>query len=148
VVKRLRIDPDLLPGRIYDISYDICVSENANAQQSLHLFGGGGGNRTAGSSPDSDDSRRVSRTGIDENTAKEHEQNALPDILMTMSQIPDVTLELAEVGAMFSVFDALRGIASCPPVPQTLPHRTFSDRRGIWFDHARPCARFLASTAK
>jgi hypothetical protein len=27
---------------------------------------------------------------------------------MTMSQIPDVNRELAEVGAMFSVFDALR----------------------------------------
>jgi hypothetical protein len=37
-------------------------------------------------------------------------ENALPDILMTMSQIPlpDVNRELAEVGAMFSVFDALR----------------------------------------
>jgi len=67
-------------------------------------FGGGGGNRTAGSSPDSDESRTVSGTGIDENTSKEHEQNALPDILMTMSQIPDVNQELAEVGAMFAVF--------------------------------------------
>ena len=27
---------------------------------------------------------------------------------MTMSQIPDVNRELAEVGAMFSVFDAFR----------------------------------------
>jgi len=69
---------------------------------------GGGGNRTAGNSPDSDDSRTVSRTGFDENTSKEHEQNALPDILMTMSQIPDVNRELAEVGTMFAVFDALR----------------------------------------
>jgi hypothetical protein len=52
----------------------------------------------------------VLRTGIDENTSKEHEQNALPDILMTMSQIPmpDVTRELAEVGALFAVVDALR----------------------------------------
>jgi hypothetical protein len=72
------------------------------------LFGGGGGNRTAVSSPDSDDSLTVARTGIDENTSKQHEQNVLPDILMTMSQIPDVNRELAEVGAMFSVFDALR----------------------------------------
>ena len=72
------------------------------------LFGGGGGNRTAGDSSDSDDSRTISRTGIDENTSKEHEQNALPDILMTMSQIPDVNGELAEVSAMFAVFDALR----------------------------------------
>ena len=74
------------------------------------LLGGGGGNRTARSSPDSDDSRTVSRTGIDENTSKEHEQNALADILMTMSQIPvpDVNRELAEVGAVFWVFDALR----------------------------------------
>jgi len=71
-------------------------------------LGGGGGNRTSGDSPDSDDSRTVSRTGIDENTSKEHEQNAFPDILMTMSQIPDVNRELAEAGAMFSVFDAIR----------------------------------------
>jgi hypothetical protein len=55
-----------------------------------------------------DDSRTVSRTGIDKNTSKGHEENALPDILMTMSQIPDVNRELAEVGAMFSVFDALQ----------------------------------------
>jgi len=74
------------------------------------LIGGGGGNRTSGDSPDSDDCLTVSRTGIDENTSKQHEENALPDILMTMSQIPvpDVTRELAEVGAMFAVFDALR----------------------------------------
>jgi len=32
----------------------------------------------------------------------------LPDILMTMSQIPDVNRELAEVGALFSLFDTLR----------------------------------------
>ena len=72
------------------------------------LIGGGGGNRTASSGPDSDDSRTVSRTGIDENTSKEHEQNALADILMAMSQIPDVNRELAEVGAMLAVFDVLR----------------------------------------
>ena len=72
------------------------------------MSSGGGGNRTAGSSPDSDISRTVSRTGIDENTSKEHEQNALPDILMTMSQIPDVNRELAEVVAMFATFDVLR----------------------------------------
>ena len=85
------------------------VSHFGNHKQSLVLIGGGSGNRTAGSSPDSDDSRTVSRTGIDENTSKEHEENALPDILMTMSQIPDVNRELAEVGAIFEVFDALRG---------------------------------------
>jgi hypothetical protein len=51
----------------------------------------------------------VSRTGIDDNTSKEHEQNALPDILMTMSQIPDVNRELAEVEAMSAVFRALKG---------------------------------------
>ena len=68
------------------------------------LIGGGGGNRTAGSSPELDDSRTVSRTGIDENTSKEHEENALADILMTMSQIADVNGELAEVGAMFAAF--------------------------------------------
>jgi len=84
------------------------ISQNANPRQSLRLFGGGGGNRTAGSSPDSDDSRAVSRTGIDENTSKEHEQDALPDVLMTMSQIPDVNRELAEVGERFALSDALR----------------------------------------
>ena len=47
-------------------------------------------------------------TGIEENTSNEHEQTALPDILMTMSQIPDVNRELAEVGAMFAAFDVLR----------------------------------------
>jgi hypothetical protein len=72
------------------------------------LFSGGGGNRTSGSSSDSDESRTVSRTGNDENTSKEHEENALADILMTTSQIPDVNRELAEVGAMFLVFRALR----------------------------------------
>ena len=74
------------------------------------VIGGGGGNRTAGSSRDSDDSRTFSRTGIDENTSKEHEQNVLPDILVTMSQmpLPDVMRELAEVRAMFEVLDALR----------------------------------------
>jgi len=68
---------------------------------------GGGGNRTTGSSSDADDSRTVSRTGIDENTPKEHEQNALPDILMTMSQIPDVNRELAEVSALNALFAAV-----------------------------------------
>jgi hypothetical protein len=74
------------------------------------VIGGGGGNRTLGDTPGSNDSRTVSRTGIDKNTSKEHEENALRDILMTMSQIPvpDVTRELAEVGAMLSVFDAIR----------------------------------------
>jgi hypothetical protein len=107
-VSCLKVDPDRLPGRIYDISYDICVSQNANPRQSFRLFGGGGGNRTAGSSPDSDDSRTVSRTGIDENTSKEHEQNALPDILMTMSQIPvpDVMQELADTSALHALFAA------------------------------------------
>jgi len=89
------------------------VVTRANAEvtthkQSLVSSSGGGGNRTAGSSLDSDDSRTVSRTGIEENTSKEHEQNALADILMTLSQIPDVNRELAEVGAMFSVIDAIR----------------------------------------
>jgi hypothetical protein len=87
------------------------MAEFANHLQSLRLNGGGGGNRTAGDSPDLDDSRTVSRTGIDENTSKEHEQDALADILMTMSQIPvpDVTRELAEVRAMFEVFRAVKG---------------------------------------
>ena len=33
------------PGRIYDISYHRCFSQNANARQSLRLISGGGGNR-------------------------------------------------------------------------------------------------------
>ena len=89
--------------------WSLAIGTVANRKQSLVLSSGGGGNRTAGSSPDSDDSRTVSRTGIDRNTSKEHEQNALPDILMTMSQIPDVNRELAEVGAMFAVFRAVKG---------------------------------------
>jgi len=86
------------------------IAEFANRMQSLLLVGGGCGNRTSGDSPDLDDSRTVSVTGIDENTSKEHEQNVLPDILMTMSQmpLPDVMRELAEVRAMFEVVDALR----------------------------------------
>ncbi len=107
-VSRLKVDPAPLSERIYDNSHDTCLSENANSRQSLRLFGGGGGNRTAGSSAGSDDSRTVSRTGIDENTSKEHEEDALPDILMTMSQIPDVNRELADVGAMLAVFSAFR----------------------------------------
>jgi len=87
---------------------NVMSAYGANRLQSLRLFGGGGGNRTAGRTPDSDDSRTVSRTGIDDNTSKEREENALPDILMTMSQIPDVNRELAEVGAMFAVSDMLR----------------------------------------
>ena len=88
---------------------NVINASGANRLQSLRLFGGGGGNRTAGSSPDSDDSRTVSGTVIDENTSKEHEENVLPDILMTMSQIPDVNRELVEVGAMFAVFRAVKG---------------------------------------
>ena len=49
-----------------------------------------------------------SSTGVDEHTSKSHQQSALADNLMTMSQIPDVNRELAEVGAMFAMFDALR----------------------------------------
>jgi hypothetical protein len=55
-----------------------------------------------------DDSRTVSRTGIDENASKEHEQNALPDILMTMSQIPDVNRELAETLSMHALVAAVK----------------------------------------
>jgi hypothetical protein len=52
----------------------------------------------------------VSRTGIDENTSKEQEENALADTLMTMSQIPvpDVTRELAEVAALHALFTAVQ----------------------------------------
>jgi len=83
------------------------TAEFANHAQSLRSIGGGGGNRTAGSSPESDDCRTVSRTGIEENTSKEHERNALPDIFVTMSQITDVNCELAEVFATLAVVDAL-----------------------------------------
>jgi hypothetical protein len=107
-VSCLKVDPDRLPARIYDISYDIGVLQNANPRQSSRLFGGGGGNRTSGDSPDSDDSRTVSRTGIEENTSKEHEENALPDILVTMSQIPDVNRELAETRSMHALFAAVK----------------------------------------
>jgi len=74
------------------------------------VIGGGGGNRTSGGSPDLEDSRTVSRTGIDENTSKEHEENALPDILMTMSQIPlpDVARDLAEVSTLQALFAAVQ----------------------------------------
>ena len=88
--------------------WSLPIGHCANCKQSLVLSSGGGGNRTAGDAPELDDSRTVSRTGIDENTSKEPEQNGLPGILMTMSQIPDVNRELAEVGAMFAMFDALR----------------------------------------
>jgi hypothetical protein len=86
----------------------ISPPEIIKATRSRMVIGGGGGNRTAGTSPGSDDSRAVSRTGIDRNTFKEHEQNALPDILMTMSQIPvpDVTQELADVWALHALFAA------------------------------------------
>jgi len=84
--------------------------EFTNHKQSLVLSSGGGGNRTAVGPPDSDESRTVSRTGIDENTSKEHERNALPDILMTMSQtpLPDVARELAEVSALHALFAAVQ----------------------------------------
>ena len=72
------------------------------------VISGGGGNRTAGDSPDSDDSLTVSRTGDASDTVNKRGENALADILMTMSQIPDVNRELAEMGAMFSVLDAIR----------------------------------------
>ena len=88
---------------------DTLGSRVAARGNSLDLGSGGGGNRTTGDSPDSDDSRTISATGFDKNTSKEHEEDALQDILMTMSQIPvpDVTRELAELGAMFAVFRAL-----------------------------------------
>jgi hypothetical protein len=50
----------------------------------------------------------VLRTGIPEDTVKQYEQNAVPDVLMTMVQIPDVNRESAEVWAMLAVFDVLR----------------------------------------
>jgi hypothetical protein len=74
------------------------------------LFGGGGGNRTSGDSRDSDDSRTVSRTGIDEKTSKEREENVLAASLVTMSQspVPDVTRELAEVSALHALLAAVQ----------------------------------------
>jgi hypothetical protein len=47
--------------------------------------------------------RQVSMRTPPKNTKKK----TLPDILMTISQISDVNQELAEVGAMFAVFDVL-----------------------------------------
>jgi hypothetical protein len=88
--------------------WSLAIGEFANHKQSLVLSSGGGGNRTAGCSADSGDSPAVSRTGIEQNTSKEHEENALPAVLMTMSQIPDVNRELAEVAAMFAVFRAAK----------------------------------------
>jgi len=41
---------------------------------------------------------------------KEREQNALPDILMTMSQIPDVNRELAAISAVVDVLRRKRGL--------------------------------------
>jgi hypothetical protein len=91
------------------------IGEFANQKQSLGLSSGGGGNRTSGDSPGSDDSRRVSLTDIDEKSSKQHEENGLPDILMTMSRtpLPDVTRELAEVGAVIAV---IRGVKSEAPM--------------------------------
>ena len=83
------------PGRKQVTTTAVYVHANetaANGQVTIEIVpaksGGGGGNRTSGDPPGSDDSRTVSGTGIGENTSKEHEENALPDILMTMSQIP------------------------------------------------------------
>jgi hypothetical protein len=64
--------------------------------------------KTAGDSPAFDDSRTISRTGIPQDTVKQHEQNTSADILMTMSQIPDVNRELAEIGAVHAIFAAVR----------------------------------------
>jgi hypothetical protein len=68
----------------------------------------GAWNRTSGDSPAFDDSRTVSRTGIPQDAVKQHEQNALPGILVTMSQIPDVNRELAEVWSMHALFAAMK----------------------------------------
>jgi hypothetical protein len=48
--------------------------------------------------------------GIDKNTSKEREENALAASLMTMSQmlVPDVARELAEVWTLHSLFRGLR----------------------------------------
>ena len=86
------------------------MAEFANHLQSLRLNGGGGGNRTSGDSPNSDDSLTVSRTGIPGDTVKQYEQNALADILMTMSQmpVPDVARELTEASALHGLFAAVQ----------------------------------------
>jgi len=76
----------------------------------LEFYREGGGNRTAGSSPGSDDSQTISRTGIPEDTVKQYEPNALADVLMTMSQIPvpDAARDLAEVSALHALFEAAK----------------------------------------
>ena len=76
----------------------------ANRLQSLRLFGGGGGNRSNVSTPDLDDPRMVSRTGTARDIVKKNDENGLGGNLMTMSQIPDVNRELAEVGAVQALF--------------------------------------------
>ena len=70
--------------------------------------GGGGGKRTSGDSPDSDDFLKVSPTSIPADTVKQCEQNVLADVLTTRSQIPDVNRELAEMGALYAIFAAVR----------------------------------------
>ena len=89
---------------------NVINTSGANRLQSLRLFGGGGGNRSNVSTPDSDDSPTVSRTGTDKNTSKEHEENAFADVLMTMSQIPlpEVSRELAEVWSLHALFGAAK----------------------------------------
>ena len=68
-------------------------------------------NRTAGSACDSDDFRTVLRTLVEKIAPKEQEQNAISDVLMTMSQspVPDVVRELAEAPALHALFAALQG---------------------------------------
>ena len=88
---------------------DYLLRRPARANKPKALSASSSAERAAGSSHGYHDPRAVSRTGIDENTSKELEETVLSDILMTMSQIPDVNRELAEVGAIFAVFDALRG---------------------------------------
>jgi hypothetical protein len=82
--------------------------EFARYKQSLVLSSGGGGNRTSGDSPDSKDPLMVSWTGIPEHTRLEHEENALADVLMTMSQISDVNLEFAELTAIRALIGRVR----------------------------------------
>jgi hypothetical protein len=84
--------------------WSLAICGFANHKQSLVLSSGGGGNRSDVSTPDSDDSRTVSRTGTARDTAKKNDENGLGRNLMTMSQIPDVNRELAEVGAVQALF--------------------------------------------
>jgi hypothetical protein len=50
----------------------------------------------------------VSRTGAARDTVNKHDGNAQADTFITMSQIPDVNRELAEVWSVHALFAAVK----------------------------------------